>query len=182
MTVNADLARIFGSDSDAIYLAPFGTTLPTTLTGTLDAAFEDVGWLSTDGVTESLGGSVDKKRGHQGQRVIRTRVNEGSTSYAFVALESKAQTASLRYVEKSVTVTGGVRKAVRSSTQSIKVRSAVIDFFDADDVTVQERLIIPRFEISPNGDKVMASDIVAYPFMGEIIGDYTHLATDLEAA
>lgn len=182
MTVNADLARIFGSESDAVHLAPYGTTLPTTLTGALDAAFEEVGWLGTDGITESLSGSVDKKRGHQGQRVVRTRMNETGTSFGFVALETKAQTQSLRYIEKAVTVTAGVRKATRSSGQRISVRAAVIDLFDADDETIQDRFIIPRFEISPNGDRVANTDIAAFPFMGEIIGDYIHLSTDVEAA
>lgn len=176
MTVNADLARIYGADSDSVWLAPYGTTLPTTINGALDAAFEDVGWLHSDGLSEDLGGSVDKKRGHQGKKVVRTTMNDGSTSIGFIALETKAQTLSLRYPEKNVTTTSGVRKATRSSSQRISVRVAVIDLFDADDPTAAERFIIPRFEISPNGSKTFAgSDISGFPMIGEIIGDYTHL-------
>ena len=67
MTVNADLARIYGSDFDAIHLAPYGTTLPTTLDGALDPAFEDVGWLHSDGLTETLTGSVNRIRGHRAE-------------------------------------------------------------------------------------------------------------------
>lgn len=183
MTVNSELARIYGSDSDSVYLAPFGTTLPTTLGGALDAAFEDVGWLNGDGITESLSGTVDKKRGFQGKRVIRQSMGESGTSIAFVALESKDMTNGLRYHEKTVdTTVTGVRKAVRGSGQRISVRSAVIDLFDQDDDDVKERFIIPRFEISPNGDRVAGSDIVAYPFVGEIIGDYIHFSTNLEDA
>ena len=181
MTVKAELARIFGSDSDAIHLAPFGTTLPTTIDGALDPAF---GWLSEDGLTETLTGSVERRRGHQGRGVVRTLMNESGTQIAFVGLESKAQTNSLRYHEKVVdTTTAGVRKATRGAGQRIQVRAAVIDLFDADDDDVKERFIIPRFEIAPNGDRTfVGSDIAAYPFLGEIIGDYTHLATDLEEA
>jgi hypothetical protein len=109
-------------------------------------------------------------------------MNETGTSIGFVALETKDQTQSLRYIEKSVLVTTGVRKAVRSAGQRIAIRSAVIDLFDADDDSVKERFIIPRFEVSPNGDRIAGSDIAAFPFMGEIIGDYTHLMTDVEAA
>ncbi|MDF2992088.1 MAG: hypothetical protein K0S37_2602 [Microbacterium sp.] len=184
MTVNAGLARIFGSDNDAIYLAPFGTTLPTTIGGPLDPAFEDVGWLHSDGLGETLTGSVNRIRGHQGQGVVRTRMTEPGTQISFHALESKAQTNSLRYHEKSVdTTTPGVRKATRGPGQRIQVRAAVIDLFDADDDEVQDRLLIPRFEISPNGDRTFAGeDIAGYPFLGEIIGEYIHLATDLEEA
>lgn len=180
MTVNANLARIYGDSS--VNLAPFGTTLPTTIDGPLDAAFEDVGWVNPDGFTESLGGSVDKKRGFQKQGVIRTRVNEGGTSWAFVALENKAQTNALRYAEKVVTSASGVRKAVRGPGQRISVRAAVIDFFDEDDEDVKARLVIPRFEIAPNGDRNINADITSYPFIGEIIGDYTSFETDLEDA
>ncbi|MCC4906972.1 hypothetical protein [Microbacterium sp. cx-59] len=184
MTVNADLARIYGSDFDAIHLAPFGTTLPAGLETALDPAFEDVGWLSEDGFTETLTGSVERKRGHQGRGVVRTRMNEPGTQIAFVGLESKSQTNSLRYHEKSVdTSVSGVRKATRGPGQRIQVRTAVIELFDADDEDVKERFLIPRFEIAPNGDRTfVGSDIAAYPFLGEIIGDYIHLATDLEEA
>lgn len=173
MAVNASLARIFGSDSDSIYLAPIGTTPPTTIDGPLDPAFEDVGWLHSDGITETFTGSKSEIRGHQGARVVRTRIDTPGTTISFHALESKAQTKSLRYDEKSVTVSGGVRKTTRGAGQKVSARVAVIDIFDADDITVKERHVIERFEITPDGDRVFAnSDIAGFPFLGEIIGDY----------
>ncbi len=54
-------------------------------------------------------------RGHQGQKVVRTRIETPGTTIAFHALESKAQTKGLRYDEKQVTVTGGVRKVRRGA-------------------------------------------------------------------
>lgn len=183
MTVKAENARIFGSDLDAIYLAPVGTTLPTTINGTLDAAFEDVGWLHTDGITEALTGSVEKVRGHQGNNVVRTRISEPGTTVSFVALETKAQTQSLRYHEKNVdTAVAGVRKVTRGAGQRVSRRAAVVDIFDADNTTVKERYVIEVLEISPNGDKVINNaDISGFPFIGEIIGDYTHFSTAEEA-
>lgn len=182
MTVNSKLARIFGSDADAIYLAPVGTTLPTTIDGAPGAGFEDVGWLHSDGITEAATGSVEKIRGHQGNGVVRTRVSEGGTTVQFVALESKAQTRELRYDVKTAATTTGVRKETRGAGQKVSVRSAVIDYFDADDETVKERYVIPRLEISPDGDRVFTnSDIAGFGFIGEVIGDYFVYSTDLEA-
>ena len=173
MAVDSSNARIFGSDSDSIYLAPIGTTLPTTIDGPLDPAFEDAGWLHSDGITETFTGSKSEIRGHQGARVVRTRIDTPGTTISFHALESKAQTKSLRYDEKSVTVSGGVRKTTRGAGQKVSARVAVIDIFDADDITVKERHVIERFEITPDGDRVFAnSDIAGFPFLGEIIGDY----------
>lgn len=173
MTTVAANARIFGNEADAIYLAPIGTALPTTIDEELDAAFEDVGWLHSDGVTETPTGSKEVIRGHQGNGVVRTRMSEPGTTVSFVALEDKEQTRQLRYNIKETSTAGGVRRETRGPGQKVSPRVAVIDFFDADDVTIKERLIIERLEIVPDGDKVYVnSDISGYPFVGEIIGDY----------
>lgn len=182
MTVNSELARIWGSDNNSISLAPIGTTLPSDLTTALNAAFEDVGWIHSDGLTEALTGSPEKIRGWQGNGVVRTRMNEPGTTVSFTALETKGQTQALRYHEKSFSTTAGVRTANRGAGQRISARAAVIDLFDSDDDEIQMRIVIPRLEIAPNGDLVYAnSDIAGYPFIGEIIGDYTAISTDLEA-
>jgi hypothetical protein len=173
VAVNASLARIFGSDSDSIYLAPLGTTLPTAIDGVLDPAFEDIGWLHSDGITESFTGSKTEIRGHQGARVVRTRIETPGTTVTFVALESKPQTKALRYDEKSSTVTAGVRKTKRGAGQKVSARACVVDVFDADDITVKERWVFDRIEISPNGDRVFVNnDIAGFPFLAEVIGDY----------
>lgn len=176
MTVVAKNARIFGNDADAIYLAPIGTPLPTTINEALNAAFEDVGWLHSDGVTESPTGSKEVIRGHQGNGVVRTRISEPGTTVTFVALEDKKQTRELRYHIKSASTSAGVRKETRGPGQRVSPRAAVIDFYDADDVTIKERLIITRLEITPDGDRVFInSDIAGFPYVGQIIGDYDSL-------
>lgn len=180
MAVNANLARVYGSDSDAIWLGPTSATLPTTISGA-PAGFEDTGWLHSDGVTETATGSSTQIRGHQGNGVVRTRMEGAGTQIQFIALEDKALTRELRYDVKSSSTAAGVRSETRGPGQRVAVRQAVIDFFDADDVTIKERWLIDRLEVFPNGDRVYVNnDIAGYPFMGEIIGDYTVLSTDLE--
>ena len=179
MATNAENARIYGSDLDAIYLAPIGTPLPEGIDDELDAAFEDIGWLSEDGITETATGSADKKRGYQGSGVVRTIITEPGTTVSFVALEEKPMTDELRYYQKSSTTSGGVRRATRSPGQRVSRRACVIDKYDVDDTSRKTRDIIEVLEITPNGDKVATStDISVYPFVGEIIGDYEHLATE----
>lgn len=172
MAVNAANARIFGSDSDSIYLGDVSATLPTTISAAV-TDLEDVGWLHSDGITETPTGSKAEIRGHQGARVVRSRIETPGTQIKFIALESKEQTKSLRYDEKTSTVTAGVRSVTRGAGQKVSVRSAVVDLFDADDETVKERWVIDRLEITPDGDRVFVnSDIAGFPFIGEIIGDY----------
>jgi len=173
MTVNANNARIFGSDVDAIYLAPLGTPLPTSIDEPLNAAFEDIGWLHSDGIKETLTGSKSVIRGYQGGGVVRTLMQETGTTIGFHALESKPQTKALRYDEKDVQITNGVRKVTRGPGQKVSVRVAVIDLFDTDDTTVKERHVIERFEVVPDGERTfVGSDIAGFPMVGEIIGDY----------
>jgi hypothetical protein len=182
MVLNADNARIYGSDLDSIYLAPVGTTLPTTIGGALDPEFEDVGWLHEDGIVEAATGSKEVIRGHQGGGVVKTRISESGTTIGFTALETKAQTKALRYNEKTVdTTVPGVRKVRRGAGQTVKRRAAVIDLFDADNVTVKERLVIPVLEIVPDGDRTYVnSDIAGFPFIGEVIGDYDSFETEAD--
>lgn len=181
MAIDANNARIWGGDNDSIWLAPIGTTLPTDLTTALDAAFEDVGWIHEDGITETANGSKEVIRGHQGAGVVRTRMSETGTSIAFTALEDKAQTNSLRYHEKSSEVTAGVRKVTRGPGQRVSARAAVIDLYDIDNETVRKRLVIPRLEVVPTGDKTYSNaDISGFAFESEVIGDYEAFETDTE--
>lgn len=181
MGVNAAFARVFGSDTDAILLGELSATLPTAIDGPT-TGFEDVGWLHSDGVTETATGSPTQIRGHQGGKVVRTRMESNGTQIQFVALEDKALTRELRYkLTIPAATTGGVRTEKRSAGQRVAVKKCIIDFFDADDETVKERWLIDRFEITPNGDRIYVNnDIAAFPFIGEIIGEYTVLSTDLE--
>ena len=181
MTVNAGLARIFGSDADAVYLAPIGTTLPATISGVLASAFEDVGWLHSDGITETPTGSAAEVRGHQGNGVVRKRMESAGTQVKFNALEDKALTRGIRYDIKSATSADGVRHEVRGAGQKVTAMACVIDKFDADETTVKERTVIPRLEIVPDGDRTFSNaDIASFGMIGEIIGGYEVFSTDLE--
>lgn len=173
MGINANNAFIAGSDRDAIYLAPVGTPLPTSIDAPLDPAFEHVGWLHSDGIKETPTGSKSEIRGLQGQGIVRTRIETPGTTIGFHALESKPQTNALRYDEKSVTETDGVRKTNRGPGQKVSPRVAVVDVFDADFNERKKRHAIELLNIVPDGERVYSgSDIAGYPFVGDIVGAY----------
>lgn len=180
--VDSALARIFGSDNDKIWIGPLGSALPTDLTTAPGAGFEDIGWLNSDtGVTETTLGSLSEIRGHQGAGIVRTRMETPGTQFQFVALEQKSLTDELRYDVKSSTTAAGVKTSTRGPGQKVKARAAVIDLLDIDDDSVQVRILIPRLEIIPNGDRTFInSDIAGYPMIGTVIGDYEVIETDLE--
>lgn len=183
MSANAELARLYGSDNDAVHIGSTSATFPTTLEAS-PAGFEEVGWLNTDtGVTETLLGAVAEIRGHQGAGIVRTRMETPGTQFQFVALEAKALTNGLRYVEKSSTTSGGVRRTTRSAGQVAQRRKVLIDLYDQDPDYGAQLRIMALCSIVPNGDRVyINSDIAAYPFLATVLGDYEVLETDLESA
>lgn len=170
--INSDNAFIAGSDQDAVFLAPLGTTLPEDLSD-LPAAFEHVGWIHLDGLTEAPLGSKTEIRGHQGQAVVRSRMETPGTQWSFTGLESKPLTDKLRYVEKSTSVSGGIRKTVRGPGQKVTSMVAVVDVYDMGFTTRQKRHVFEQWDITPNGERIYAgSDIASYPFLADVIGDY----------
>lgn len=171
-TTNADLARVYGSDYDSVYLAPLGTPLPSGLDDELDDAFEAVGWLNDDGLKQSATGSKTQLRGHQGGRVVRTRMDESGTEYAFVALETKRQTESLWEDQKEASQANGVETVTVGAGQKVSPRAAVVDLYDADDDSVHERRVFEHWDITPDGDReYKVGEITGYGFIAEQIGD-----------
>jgi len=179
MATTSANARIFGSDNDAVYIAPLGTTLPTDL-GALDPAFVDAGWLSTDGITVTPSDSVEKFRGHQGGRVVRTKITESDTTFQFQTLETTALALGLQFDVTNAASNGGVTTLDVSSGRSVAARAIVIDVFDED---VQYRFVVERAEIGERSEFSLANNaITGYTFTVEVIDEMTIITDDPAAA
>lgn len=182
MALDAANARIFGSDDDKVQLAPLGSTLPTAL-ATLDAAFEDVGWLHTDGIPFTPADSVEKLRGHQGGRVVRTTITESDLTFQFQCLETTALTLGLQHNLTSAATATGVTTMAASPGRQIEARAFVLDLYDKDDTSIHYRYVIPRGEIGERSEFGHTNaDITGYTFNVEIIGSYTIITNDPAAA
>ncbi len=182
MAANANNARIFGSDLDAVWTAPHGTDisaieLDTDLSAI--AAFTDTGWLHTDGIPFTPSDSVTRHRGHQGGRVVRSVINESGLSFQFQALETTALTLGLQHNVRERTVTAGVARLRASAGRKVEKRVFVIDLYDIDDEAVHYRYIIEVGEIGERQEVAHTNaDITGYTFPVEIIGDYILLTND----
>lgn len=178
MALDAANARIFGSDDDTISMAAIGSTLPTTL-GALDAAFSDVGWLGTDGIELTPDDSVQKFRGYQGGKVVRTVITESSTSFKFQALESTIETFGLQWNVSSTSTSGSLTTTNLTSGRVVTAKAFVIDQYDRDNASIHHRWVIARGEINTReAVKFTSGEIVGYTFTVEIIGDIVHLTND----
>lgn len=178
MGLDAANARIFGSDDDKVSIGALGSTLPTTLAA-LDAALVDVGWLHSDGVVFNPADTLGRFRGHQGARIVRTRLTESGTSFTFQCLESTALTMGLQHNVKSSATLTGVTTLTVSPSRKVIPKAFVLDLFDADDNSIHYRYAIPRGEIGERSEFTLAgSDITGYSFPVEIIGDFFIITND----
>lgn len=180
MAVNSANARIFGSDNDAVWVAPLGTELPVDLAEPM-SPFTDVGWLHTDGITVGGDTTVERFRGHQGGKVIRTKVTESNTTFQFQCLETTALTLGLQFNILDKTSAADLTTATISASRKVTPRAFVIDVFDIDDEAnpYQYRWCFERGEIGEREEfTLINSDITGYTFTVEVIDEFVLLTND----
>lgn len=136
---------------------PTGTTGPTT-------GFDDLGYVSEDGVTEARNRSTNKIKGWQNGATLREVVTEADATYHFTLVETKVETVEL-YYGAAVAEDGSI---VIDPAQTGGRKSYIIDVIDGDDFI---RTYIPEGEITEVGDQVYANGepigyevtVTAYP-------------------
>ena len=129
-------AATIPADGAAVYAAPLGTALPTSATASLNVAFVDLGWVSEDGVTNSLSRETTKHRAWGGEVVKVTQDNYTET-ITLTLLESSAEVLGVVYGTDNVTESGdtltvesirlamdrAARRVVLEGTASMRLQS-----------------------------------------------------------
>ena len=170
--VNADNARIWGSDDDYVAVADLDAafTAPESLTKAAPSPFEEVGWLSPDGITLTPTDEVAKLKGFQGGRVVRVKTTSSETSFTFQALESTLLTMGLALGVASSEKAGGVTKHTMLGSREVEDRQFLIGTFDGD---VKWLWHIPHGSVTEKQEITLGNEeIAAYSITVEIIGDY----------
>lgn len=140
-------AATIPADGAAVFAAPLGTTLPTTATASLNNAFVDLGWVSEDGVTNTIQRDVTRHKAWGGDTVKTTQDNYTET-VKFALLESSAEVLKVAYGANSVTESGDTI-AVEHTALQLSRQSFVIDFIDGDRAG---RIVIREGLVSEIGD------------------------------
>lgn len=153
MSNTADDVRVYGTGS--ISVAPDGTTLPTDATTSLNAAFDELGYISEDGIEESEKVSTNKIKAWQGATIVRVVQTEHELTYKFTAIETNAAVIEAYY--------GQNYDGVVEITGDQPATSAwVLDAVDGDDLI---RVVIPKGQVSDKGSvKYASGDAVGYEF------------------
>jgi hypothetical protein len=174
MAKNYDNIRAYGDLDSEVFLAPLGSTLPTTLTDPT-TPFEALGWLSEDGVSLSLSTDVEKFKGWQGGSVLRTKVTGTEKTIQIQCLEETPGVTELYYGHGDAVVTAGVAKIDLPEGVGTVARAAVFKFVDGG---VTKFLCCEKVEVTEREDlSHQNSSLTMYGFTLDIIGD-SYILTD----
>lgn len=152
-----DSSNVSVAVTGAVSYAPTGTTAPTDANTALPAAWKDVGYLSSDGVTETRDRSTNNIVAWQNAEVVRTVVTESSISVTFTMIETNADSLALFYGAAVNTTDGSV---TIDPAETGGRRAVAIDYVDGADYV---RLFLPQAEVTEVGESSLTSgDPVGY--------------------
>lgn len=139
MAKNIENIRIYGDDTSGVWVAAKGTTGPTDLTAP-PVGFVELGWLSEDGVDESVSQDATTYRAWQGAQIVRRKITSADVTFKIQCLEENATTFGLRYRGQSVTTATAVASVTVKNQTVQDDRAWVIDMVDGE---VTKRYVIP---------------------------------------
>jgi hypothetical protein len=170
MAKNLANIRIYGDDQSAVYVAPKGTTLPTTLAAPV-AAFVELGWLSEDGAEIGRDVSTSDFSAWQGGTTVRSKITGVKNTIKVTCLEETAVALGLYYPGMtSATVTGVTTITVPGGSKANE-KALVIDYIDD---TVTKRYACARAEVTGVGTVGHKnSDMTMYEFTFTIYGGFS---------
>ena len=156
----------------AVYVGTAGATAPTSATAAV-TGYKGLGYISEDGVEETLDRSVDKLKAWQNAAVVRTVVTESAMSYKFTMLEETLDTVGLFY---STTVDGSGTVVIDPGATSGPL-PFVIDVIDGTDVI---RAVFTGEVGETEAIKYASGELVGYGVTVNVIGKVTKHYTSLD--
>lgn len=146
MALDSDNVRV--AVTGAVYVGPTTATAPTSSSTSL-TGFTDLGYVSADGITETIDKTTSQIRAWQGGALVREVVSEGTYSVTLTFIETKLEVLELYF---GSTITGGELDG--DPTASGGRKSFVMDIVDG---SIIERTYIPAGEVTAVGERTLAS-------------------------
>lgn len=126
-----------------IFVAPYGTPIPDTLSDPLDAAFKNLGYATTDGVADSHGQEVEETYALQSDLPVKRRVTKRTRGLAFTLLQTNRDNYALAFGNGTweETEPGEYEYTPPADTDDLTEYVVIAEFEDGDD---KERVILKR--------------------------------------
>ncbi len=140
----------------AIFRAPLGTTLPTDADSELNSAFENLGYVSEDGVTNSNSIESDNIKAWGGD-IVQTTQTEKTDTFQLKLLQT-INVMVLKTIYGASNVSGNISSGivVKSNSKELEASAWVIDMILNEDTL--KRIVLPNGKISELGDIVYKDD------------------------
>jgi hypothetical protein len=147
-------ANVMVGVTGGAYVAPEGTPLPTDAATALNGAFTEVGYLSEDGVSQSISEDITDLVAWQNSDVVRKIQTSHDLTYSFTMIETSDVTLETFYGNYAA-------GAVEINATQLPRQPWVLSVVDGDDLL---RIVIPDGQITERGDLVFQNgDAVGYP-------------------
>lgn len=153
---------------------PLGTALPTDVTTAPGVAFKALGYVSEDGLTETVERSTDKIRAWGGDTVKVVQTEYG-VSYSFTLIEAtREDVLKAVYGEGNVTTTPATSSAGALST--VVLNSETLEhaawIFEIKDGDARIRIVVPDGQVTEIGEVTYADgEAVGYEVTVEAFRD-----------
>lgn len=159
MTLNSANVRV--GVTGELYAAVTGTTRPANSTEALNAAYVGMGYVSEEGVTETLDESVTRIVAWQGGAVVRSTTEEATATLQLTLIETKAAVLELFHRGSAVTDLGGGQFKIDVKVPTEDRQQFVLDVLDG---TKHIRFDIADGEVTERGEIVYANgEPIGYP-------------------
>lgn len=142
-----------------VYRAPVGTTAPTTTSAAL-TGFEELGYVSDEGIREQRSISTDDIKAWQNGDTVRRVVTDATVTYELTLLETTEATLETFYGTAATLGVGEGSISVQPSATGGRY-AWVIDVVDGAE---KRRIIIAEGEVTDRGEVTYATgEAIAYP-------------------
>lgn len=145
----------------AVYVAPAGTTVPTDATTALGAAFVNLGYVSEDGLVNSVETDVEDVTAWGGDTVLSEQTSFRET-FTVNLLETSAAALEVYYGEDNVEVDGDEITVVQNSKP---LPELVVVFEVVLTGGRIKRIVVPHAKIADRSGEISYTDgdAIAYP-------------------
>lgn len=148
------------------YTAPSGTTIPTDVGTSLDPGFDEVGYITEDGVTLSTSEDITDLKAWQDSAVVRKLQTSHDVTFAFTMMEINP-TSLAAYFGDDYQGAGVIAVSGAQAPRG----PWVLEFIDGD---AEIRVVIPDGQVTERGDMTFsAADSINLPITITCFPDVT---------